>query len=189
MIRRGFRLALCLVLVASVVAASGAAAENWADQAVRQMVDASLRNLPPGTTVAYDSLTPDIKGHTFTINGLRFSHKDNTGNSQGTVGLARLTGVDIVAILSGQPFTARRIELSRLHITQTFRPRGRPPKNHVWSLGRATIDGGSMPPILPLLQGKRDPREVMGDITFKDGSIDGRAVHTVAEVMKRVQTR
>ncbi|MFN3076694.1 MAG: hypothetical protein ABT940_07430 [Alphaproteobacteria bacterium] len=163
------------------------AKEDWADRTVRGVLELMIASLPPDIQVSYDTVTPDVRAGSFAVSGLRIRRKQPEIDSLGTLGELQVTGVDVLAAVSGKPFAAKRVAVSSLRVTEQVHRAGQPVKNTAWSVGQATFEDASIPSILSLARDAEDPERALSAITFRKGRMDGRTVRTVADVTRIVK--
>lgn len=176
-----------LAVLVLVGGCTGASAQTWTDTAITRMVEAMLASLPNDVKVSYDSLKTDYRARTFEVSGLKVVRDAHDVQGSGSLQRLRATGVDVMAALSGKPFTADRIEMTRLKVIEAPRRGAKAKKGNTYSAGSIAIDDARMPSFIALArQGTDQP---LGGVTFGRATIDGTPVHDTAQALNRLRRK
>ncbi|MEO5372685.1 MAG: hypothetical protein H7840_00230 [Alphaproteobacteria bacterium] len=188
---RGRWLGVVLGVVLGVTGAPAAAGtQSWADAAVTAMVEAMLRSLPRDTRVTYDRLHTDTRARTFEVAGLQVRREGGDMVGSGKLERLRASGVDVLAALSGKPFTAERIELTRLRVSETPRDRKKNrTKGGTYAANAILIEEARVPSFIAMAQSGGSPEQPLPGLTFARATIDGVAVQDVPQALARLRRR
>lgn len=165
------------------------AKESWEDAAMAGVVSLMLASLPPDVKVTYDQLSNNRQQRTFEVKGLSVVRTLKGKVGTGTLDHLHVSGVDALSALSGKPFTAERIDLTKLDIDECGLVGKKAPRRCRWSAKTISIEDAEVPSFIALAQAGGDPEQAFQSLHFSRAVIDGTVVHTVPEALARIRRK